>query len=47
MMLFSPLGELLSCACPQESNQRKRHPDLTAYRLPCVARQNKRLRNSA
>ena len=27
----SPLGELLSVACPTESNQRGRHPAITAF----------------
>jgi len=43
---FSPLGELLSVACPTESNQRGGHPAITALRLPCVAQQSKRSRNS-
>jgi hypothetical protein len=29
--LVSPLGELLSVACPTESNQRRGHPTITAF----------------
>ena len=46
MHLFSPVGESLSVACPTESNQRRRHPAITAFDFLALLNKIRRSRNS-